>query len=100
MQLIDSICYKRKQKNIPNWPKIPYHPYSKSINGSSGSRKTNPLFNLTSQQLDIDKIYLYPIDPFEGNYQFSFKERESTGLKHFNYSKAFIEYLNDMDDIY
>ena len=26
--------------------------------------------------------------------------RESTGLKHFNDSKAFIEYSNDMDDIY
>ena len=24
---------------------------------------------------------------------------ESVGLKHFNYSKAFIEYLNDMSDI-
>ena len=27
-------------------------------------------------------------------------KRESTGLKHFNDSKAFIEYSNDMDDIY
>ena len=26
--------------------------------------------------------------------------RESTGLKHFNESKAFMEYLNEMDDIY
>ena len=25
---------------------------------------------------------------------------ESTGLKHFNYSKAFIEYSNDMHDVY
>ena len=27
-------------------------------------------------------------------------KRESTGLKYFNDSKAFIEYSNDMDDIY
>ena len=27
-------------------------------------------------------------------------KRESTGLKHFNDSKAFIEYSDDMDDIY
>ena len=27
-------------------------------------------------------------------------ERESTGLKYFNDSKAFIEYSNDVDDIY
>ena len=27
-------------------------------------------------------------------------KRENTGLKHFNDSKAFIEYSNDADDIY
>ena len=27
-------------------------------------------------------------------------KRESTGLKHFNNSKAFVEYSNHMDDIY
>ena len=27
-------------------------------------------------------------------------KRESTGLKHLNYSKAFTEYTNDKDDIY
>ena len=29
-----------------------------------------------------------------------FSERESTGLKHLNDSKAFIEYSYNMDDIY
>ena len=33
-------------------------------------------------------------------YQFLINKRESTGLKHFNDSKAFIEYSNDMDYIY
>ena len=57
-------------------------------------------FNLTDQQPDTDKIYLYAKDPYETNYQFLIKKRESTGLKHFNDSKAIIEYSNDMDDIY
>ena len=33
-------------------------------------------------------------------YQFLIDKTENTGLKHFNDSKAFIEYSNDMDDIY
>ena len=57
-------------------------------------------FNLTDQQPDTDKIYLHAKDPYETNYQFLIKKRESTGLKHFNGSKAIIEYSNDMDDIY
>ena len=57
-------------------------------------------FNLIDQQPDIDKIYLYAKDPYETNYQFLIKKRESTGLKLFNGSKAIIEYSNDMDDIY
>ena len=32
--------------------------------------------------------------------QFLIKKIENKGLKHFNDSKAFIEYSNDMDDIY
>ena len=32
--------------------------------------------------------------------QLLINKRESTGLKHLNYHKAFIEYSNDMDDIY
>ena len=32
--------------------------------------KTNPLFNLISEQPHINKIYLYAKDPYEKNYQF------------------------------
>ena len=60
----------------------------------------NSLFNLISHQSDIDKIYLYTKDPYEAKYQLLIKKRESTGLNHLNYSKAFIEYSDDMDDIY
>ena len=58
------------------------------------------LFNLINQQPDIDKIYLKAKDPYEAKYQFLIKKRETTGLKHNNYSKAFIEYSNNMVDIY
>ena len=49
---------------------------------------------------DIDKTYLYANDPYEAKYQLLINKREITGLKHFNDSKAFIEYSNDIDDIY
>ena len=53
-----------------------------------------------NEQPDIDKIYLYAKDPYDKKYQFSIDNRESTGLNHFNDSKAFIEYSNDMQDVY
>ena len=35
----------------------------------------------------------------ESEYQFLINTQESTGLKHLNDSKVFIEYWHDMDDI-
>ena len=43
---------------------------------------------------------MYAKDPYEAKYQFLINKRKSTGLKHFNDSKAFIEYSNDMQDVY
>ena len=60
----------------------------------------NALFNLINHELDIDKVYLYGKDPYEAKYQLLIKKRESTGFKYLNDSNAFIEYSNDMDDIY
>ena len=48
----------------------------------------------------IDKIYLYFKDLNEPKYQFLIKKREDVGIKHLNDSKAFIEFLQCMDDIY
>ena len=70
------------------------------IIGGSGSRKANALLNLINNQPDIDKIYLYVKDPYEAKYQFLINKRKSTGLKHFNDPKAFIEHSNDMQDVY
>ena len=62
--------------------------------------KTNAILNLVKSQPDIDKIYLYPKDPYEAKHQFLINKRENIGLNHFNDPKAFIEYSNDMQDVY
>ena len=62
--------------------------------------KTNAILNLVKSQPDIDKIYLYPKDPYEAKHQFLINKRESIGLNHFNDPKAFIEYSNNMQDVY
>ena len=91
---------ENKIDHNPNWPYIPDHPYRILIIGVSGSGKTNTLLNLINNQPDIDKIYLHAKDPYGDKYQFLIKKRESTGLRHFNNAKAFIEYSNDMQDVY
>ena len=58
------------------------------------------MINLINNEPDIDKIYLYAKDPYKAKYKLLINKRESTGLKYFNDSKGFIEYSNDMDDIY
>ena len=84
----------------PKWPYIPDYRYRILIIGSSGSGKTNALLNLINNQPDIDKIYLYAKDPHEKKYQYLINKREEVGLDHFNDPKTFIEYLNDMRDVY
>ena len=79
---------------------MPHHPYRILIIGGSGSGKTNALLNLIENQPDIDKIYLYAKDPYEAKYQYLINKREGVGINHFNDPKAFIEYSNDMQDVY
>ena len=62
--------------------------------------KKNPWLNLINHEPDIDKIYLYAKDPYEAKYKLLINKIKSTGLKYLNNSKVFIEYANDMDDIY
>ena len=82
------------------WPYIPDNPYRILIIGGSGSGKTNALLNLINNQPDIDNIYLYAKDPYEKKYQYLINKREKVGLNHFNDPKAFMEYSNDMQDVY
>ena len=56
--------------------------------------------NLIENQPDIDKIYLYAKDLYEGEYQYLINIREKVGIDYFNDPKAFIVYSNDMHDIY
>ena len=56
--------------------------------------------NLIENQPDIDKRYLYEKDPYEAKYQYLINTRERVGINHFNDPKAFIEYSNDMRDVY
>ena len=91
---------ENKTKHNKNLPYIPDHPYRILIIGGSGSGKTNLLLNLIENQPDIDKIYLYAKDPYEAKYQYLINKREGVGIDHFNDPKAFIEYSNDMRDVY
>ena len=43
---------------------------------------------------------MYTKDLYEDKYQLLINKRESTGLQHFNNSKAFIENWNDMNNVY
>ena len=95
----DVIKEETKEHNL-NWSQITDHSYRILMIGGCRSGKTNSLFNLISQELDIDKRYLYAKDLNETKYQFFIKKREDVGTKNFNDSKAFIEYSNDMNNIY
>ena len=63
-------------------------------------RKNKCIINLINNQPDTDKIYLYAKDPYEAKYQNLINKREKVGLDHFKDPWAFIEYSNDMQDIY
>ena len=58
------------------------------------------LLNLTENQPDIDKIYLYAKDPYEAKYQYLINICEKVGIDHHDDPKAYIEYSNDMHDVY
>ena len=62
----------------------------------SGSGNTNALLNLVGHQTTIDKIYLHTKGPYERKHQLFINKRKKVSLKHWNDSKAFIEYSNDM----
>ena len=96
----DDYANENKTEHNSKWPYILDYPYRILIKGGSLSGKTNALLNLINNQPDIDKIYLFAKDPYEAKYKFLRNKRESVGLKCFNDLKAFIEYSNDMQDVY
>ena len=43
---------------------------------------------------------MYAKDPYEAKYQYLINKREKVSLNHYDDLKAFIEYSNDMQDVY
>ena len=43
---------------------------------------------------------MYAKDPYEAKYQYLINKRECVGIGYFNNPKTFIEYSNDMHDVY
>ena len=91
---------ENRTEHNKDWSHTWDKPYRVLITGSSGSGKTNVLLNLIEDHLDIDKIYLYVKDPYEAKYQYLINKRESVGINPFSNLKVFIEYPNDMRDVY
>ena len=91
---------KIKIEHNSNWPYISDHPYRKLIVGGSGSAKANALLNLIKDQPDINQIYLYVKDPYEAKYHYLINIRKKAGINHYNDPKAFMDYSNDMQDVY
>ena len=77
---------RSSRQNINNW--------------GSESGKTNLLLNLIENQPNNDKIYLYVKNPYESKYKYLINKTKGVGVNHFNNPKAFIEYSNDLHDVY
>ena len=96
----DGYVIEHKTEHNKNWTYIPDHPYWILIIWVSGSGKTNVLLNLIEQQPDIDKIDLYAKDWFEAKYQYLIKIREKAGIDHHNDPRDYIDYSNNMHNVY
>ena len=83
---------KKEQDNF--WP------FCMLIIGPSGSGITDTLLHLIEKLHPIDKIYLYAKDLSEPKYEYLINKRQVAGIKSLNDPKAFIEYPDDMNDVY
>ena len=92
---LDKIVGNKQEQN--DWP------FRMLIIGPSGSGKTNTLLHLI-QNLNntdpIDRIYLYAKDLSEPKYEYLINKRKQAGIKYFNDPTVFIEYSNDMNDVF
>ena len=100
--MINFVDYTNENKTGDNlkWPYIPDHSYRILTREGSGLGKTNALLNLINKQPDIDNIYLYAKDPYDAKYQYLINKREKVRFNHYDDPKAFIEYSNNMQNVY
>ena len=87
----DDVTKRHIKEYNQGWLQLLDHPCRILIIPGSGSGKMNSLLNLICKQPDIHKTHSYAKYSFELKYQFLINKKESTGLKHFNDSKASIE---------
>ena len=92
---LDNIVNNKNTSSLEdnNWP------FRTLIIGPSGSGKTNTLLHLINNLHPIDKIYSYAKDIHEPKYEYLINKREQAGIKNLNDLHAFIEYLDDMNDV-
>ena len=96
----DEYTNESKIEHNSKWRYIPDHSYRTLIVDGSGSGKANALLNLINNQPNIDKIYLNAKDPYEAKYQYLINKREKVEQNHFDDHKAFIEFSNNIQDVY
>ena len=89
---LDKLVNEKQKED--NWP------FRMLIIGPSGSGKTNTLLHLIDKLHPIDKIYLYAKDLSEPKYEYLINKREQVGIKMLQNAKAFIEYSDDMKDVF
>ena len=91
---LDNTVSNKNENKDNNWS------FRMLIISPSGSDKTNTLLNLINNLNPVDKIYLYAKDLSESKYELLINNRKNAEIKHFNDSTAFIEYSNDIDDVF
>ena len=96
---LDNIVSNNKNKDTSSSEHNDW-PYRMLVTGPSGSGKTNTLLHLINNFHPIDKIYLYAKDIGEEKHNYLINIREQVGLKNLNHPKAFIEYSDDMNDVF
>ena len=62
--------------------------------------KNKCIIEFNRNQPEIDKIYLYTKDPYEAKFKYLIKIDENVGIDHHNNPRAYIEYSNDMHNVY
>ena len=70
------------------------------IIGPSGSGKRNTLLHLINNLHPFDKIHLHAKDIHKPKYEYLINEREQARMKKLDDPKAFIEYSDDMNDVF